>query len=114
MESRMMTVAMYHQHGRSLRQLAPIFAKIALAEPLFDPARLGHPFWGNVLEIVACVAHELFCDGNTQSVYRFYDKLLSSRIIFARYLRNWQQSTPTANDCTRIRRALDVLGGGGA
>jgi glycosyltransferase involved in cell wall biosynthesis len=112
MESRMMTVAMFHRHGRSMCELAPIFAKIALSEQVFDPSRLRHPFWGNVLEIVASVAHEIFRDGNKDAVFRFYDKLLSSRIIFPRYLRNWQESSPTPDTCSRIQHALDALGCG--
>jgi hypothetical protein len=108
----MMTVAMFHRHGRSMCELAPIFAKIALSEQVFDPSRLRHPFWGNVLEIVASVAHEIFRDGNKDAVFRFYDKLLSSRIIFPRYLRNWQESSPTPDTCSRIQHALDALGCG--
>lgn len=110
LESRMMTLALYSRHGRSPRELAPIFAKIALSEQKLDPARLRHPFWGNVLEIVASVAHELFREGNKDIAFRFYDKLLSSRIIFPRYLRNWLESNPVPDVRVRIRRALDVLG----
>jgi len=112
MESRMMTLAMYHRHGRGLCELAPVFAKIALSEQVFDPVRLRHPFWGNVLEIVASVAHEIFRDGNKDAVFRFYDTLLSSRIIFPLYLRNWLESNPAPDTCSRIRHALDALGCG--
>ena len=109
MESRMMTLAMFRRHGRSLRELAPIFAKIALSEQVFDPARLRHVFWGDVLEIVSSVAHELFRDGNKDAVFKFYNKLFSSRIIFPRYLRNWLESNPSPDAHVRIRHALDVL-----
>lgn len=112
MESRMMTLAMYHRHGRSLCELAPLFAKIALSEQMLDPARLRHPFWGNVLEIVSSVAHEMFSDGKKDDAFRFYDKLLSSRIIFPSYLRNWLESSPGPDACLRIKHALGVLGCG--
>lgn len=112
MESRMMTLAMYHRQGRSLCELAPFFSKLVLTEQGFDPGRLRHPFWGNVFEIVSSLAHEMVLNGHKDVAFRFYDKLLSSRIIFPFYLQNWLESGPALDARTRIRHALDALGCG--
>lgn len=110
LESRLMSLALFHKHGRSLRELLPLFAKIASSEQLLDPARLRHPYWGSVMEIASSLAHELFLSGNTELVHSFYSKLLASRIIFPLYLRNWLQSNPSPDEGRRIRQALDALG----
>jgi glycosyltransferase involved in cell wall biosynthesis len=110
LESRLMTLALLRRHGRSLRELVPLFAKIAASDQVLDPARLRHPNWGSVMDVVSSLAHELALHGNPGLARSFYGKLLSSRIVFPQYLQNWLASDPAPDERRKIRQALEAMG----